>query len=119
MPKSRNIEVGKQQRRSLPGNGLISAFSLQPLARNKINVLPKNENTFPLQRTEIDLLNSEATLANAELKRKENPWTRYSRTSPRSSTIRGEISTLKKNQPNRVDFDSGRNQAMSESEQSA
>jgi hypothetical protein len=72
MPNSRNIEVGKQQRRPLPGNGSTSVFPLQLITRNKINVLPKNENTFPLQRTETELLDSEATLANVELKTKEN-----------------------------------------------
>jgi hypothetical protein len=68
MPKWGNIEVGKQHRRQLQGNGSISVFPLQLIARNKINVLPKNENTFPLQRTETELLDSKATLANAELK---------------------------------------------------
>jgi hypothetical protein len=73
MHKSRNIEVGKQQRCPLPGNGSVCVFPLQPLARNKINMLPKNENTFLLQRTETELLDSEAKLAKAELKTKENP----------------------------------------------
>jgi hypothetical protein len=93
MLKSRNIEAGKQQRRPLPDNSSSSVFPLQLINRNKINMLPKNENTFPLQRTETELLDSEATLAKAELTTKENPWTRCSRTSPRSSTIIGEIST--------------------------
>jgi hypothetical protein len=96
MSKSRNIEVGKHKRRPLPGNGSSSVFPLQPITKNKINLLPKKENTFPLQRTETELLDSEATLAKAELKTKENPWTRCSRISPRSSTIRGESSTLEK-----------------------
>jgi hypothetical protein len=93
--KSKNIEVGKLQKRPLSGNGSTSVFPLQLIARNKIYVLPKNENTFPLQWTETELLDSEATLAKAGLKTKDNPWTRCSRTSPRSSAIRGEISTSK------------------------
>jgi hypothetical protein len=60
MPKSRNIEVEKQQRHPLSGNGSISVFLLQLIARSIINVLPKNE------RTETELLDSEAMLANAE-----------------------------------------------------
>jgi hypothetical protein len=70
MPKSRNIEVGKQQKLPLASNGSISVYPPQPITRNKINVISKNENTFPLQRTETELLDSEVTLANAELKTK-------------------------------------------------
>jgi hypothetical protein len=82
MPENRYIEVGKQQRHPLPGNGSISGLPPQLIVRNKINVLPKNEKTFPLQRTEAELLDSEAILTNAELKTKEKPWTRCSRTCP-------------------------------------
>jgi hypothetical protein len=56
----------------LPGNGSITVLPLQLIARNNINVLTNNENTFPLQQTETELLDFEATLANAELKTKEN-----------------------------------------------
>jgi hypothetical protein len=98
MPESRDIEVGKQYRHPRPGNGSINVFPLQLIARNKISMIPNNENTFPLQRTETELLDFEATLVKAELKTKENPWTRCSRTSPEDLL-------------NRVDFDSRRNRS--------
>jgi hypothetical protein len=61
-------------------------------------MLRNNENTFPLQRTETELLDSEATLANAKLKTKENSWTRCSRTSPEDLFNRIGF-RQKKNQP--------------------
>jgi hypothetical protein len=37
MPKSRDIEVGKQQRHSLLGNGSISVYPPQQIKPEKIN----------------------------------------------------------------------------------